>query len=422
MAENNDNLPFISDYRLISMVNSDAPLNIFKRSGAEAYRKQKLPNFHNPGWEYFDLSAMLNKNYTLDAEKFVVDDITRINFLEVNAISMVFLNGIFTPALSSTEDCGSAIQLIPFSEKIPDAAQGAFADNAFASLNTAYANSGMSVRVMKGAKINRPLHLIFIGGGENRSLYFPRLLINVEQEAELSLIASHVSLGGAIFFENNVLELNLEAKAKVNYYQYYNTSANSDIINNTFIKLGEEATLNNVSFLLKGGFVHNNVEVDLNGEASECHLRGVYVGRDASRLSQKARVTHFAPASKSTQLYKGVAADSSQVALGLNLHVGKNALAANANQLHQGMLISENARIAASPELNVDNGDVECSHGSSIGDISEAELFYLMSRGLSKKEARRLLVHAHLEEILGYVHDGEIRAALAEYLWSRVDA
>jgi len=244
----------------------------------------------------------------------------------------------------------------------------------------------------------------------------------VEKGAEVEVVISNIAMSGSIVCSNQLAEINLSEKSKFSLVNYYNFSGNADLMDNIFVNVGKQAAFKSTNILLKGDFVQNNLEVNLQGDSSEAYLAGLYVGREKNRISQRTKVIHQGQNTVSKQNFKGVATDSSAVALGLNLQIKSSANQAKGEQEHAGILLSNTAKIAASPELNVDNGSVECSHGSSLGALDETALFYMCSRGINETDAQKMLQKSYLDEIILSMDNEELRKTINTEVEERINA
>jgi Fe-S cluster assembly protein SufD len=144
--------------------------------------------------------------------------------------------------------------------------------------------------------------------------------------------------------------------------------------------------------LLGGGLVRNNVHPVLNGEGAECLINGLFVGEGRQHIDNYMLVEHARPHCNSRQFYNGILADHARGVFHGRIVVHKDAQKTDAKQTNRNLLLSDNARIDTKPQLEIYADDVKCTHGATIGQIDETQLFYLRSRGFAEVDARNLLL------------------------------
>lgn len=159
------------------------------------------------------------------------------------------------------------------------------------------------------------------------------------------------------------------------------------------------ARVSHADFVAGSGVVKNDLRVRLSGEAASADLSGLSV-LSGGRLHNNTVVTHEAPETVSRQKFKDILSGSARSEYSGLVHVTKDAPRSDSNQICRNLLLSSAAHATSRPELKIDTDDVKCSHGSATGELSQAELFYLRSRGLSPEEARGMLIEGFAEEIV----------------------
>lgn len=166
------------------------------------------------------------------------------------------------------------------------------------------------------------------------------------------------------------------------------------------VNVASGATYTNIFANFANTYVRNEVHVDLNGEGAHTDLRGTYLLSDKGHSDTLTRVHHAAADTTSDEIYKGVLSDRARGVFQAQIRVAPDAQRIVGNQMHRALMLSDDARVDAKPELEIFADDVQCSHGATVGDLDENQLFYLTSRGVPLKDARALLIEAFLEEIL----------------------
>ncbi|MFA5041387.1 MAG: Fe-S cluster assembly protein SufD [Bdellovibrionales bacterium] len=165
----------------------------------------------------------------------------------------------------------------------------------------------------------------------------------------------------------------------------------------------------NFSLLRGGSPIRNELDVLLVGEGAQVALNGIMLLRNREHADTTTRITHQAPGCSSRQVFKTVLDDKSRGVFKGKISVVEGAQKSDGYQLSRALLLSDQAEMDAKPELEIFADDVKCSHGSSIGDLDDDAMFYLRSRGLNEKQARRLLIEGFVSEMLDEIRVEEWR-------------
>jgi len=159
-----------------------------------------------------------------------------------------------------------------------------------------------------------------------------------------------------------------------------------------------------------------NARIDLSGKESSCNINALYALNDDKKASFTATVEHGNVSTSSKQTVKGVAAGRSSFSFYGIVDVKEHSVKTDAEQLHMGLLLSDDAKITASPQLMIRNDDVKCSHGSAVGDLDKNQMFYLKSRGIDEDDAKKILIRAFFADILEKIDDAETKKTCYEKL------
>lgn len=165
------------------------------------------------------------------------------------------------------------------------------------------------------------------------------------------------------------------------------------------VHLEGDSTLYFGSFSVGGSLIENDYEIDFDAPHSEAHLGGVYITSGTERFSTNVNVNHNHGDTLSNQLFKGILSGSSVARFQGRITVLKDAQKTKAYQANNNLLISPDARAYTRPHLVINADDVQCSHGATVGSLSQDELFYMRSRGISLQEAQLLQQQAFVHEV-----------------------
>ena len=236
---------------------------------------------------------------------------------------------------------------------------------------------------------------------EEELTVFQKNFILCEEGSSLDLIEEYENSNNSI---NNVFSiLELKEKALLQHSIIQDNSDNHDLIFSTFSNCYKESSYYQRVYNFSEGYVRNFHFSDLNDINSSVDLKGYFFLKDSNTSNNKTFVKHLAENCKSNQIYKGILNNNSKASYYSNTHVDSVAQKTEGYQLSKGILLSENASYFSKPELKIYADDVKCSHGSTIGPIDENAIFYLRSRGMTKKEATKILVSSFVNEDLNNI-------------------
>jgi Fe-S cluster assembly protein SufD len=177
--------------------------------------------------------------------------------------------------------------------------------------------------------------------------------------------------------------------------------------------VGRDATLRSLAATLGAKFSRSVVETLLNDQGASSEMLGVYFADGDQHFDHRSLQEHAAPSTTSELVYKGALKGESRAVYSGLIHIAKDARRADANQVNRNLVLSEHAKADSIPYLEIENNDVRCGHGASVGPPDEDQVFYLRSRGLDDKAAQDLIVTGYFQEVLDRVRVPEVRDAIA---------
>ena len=248
----------------------------------------------------------------------------------------------------------------------------------------------------------------------------PRTLIVAEPTSHVAVIEDYVSIGGEAAFSNSVTELVAGQDAVVSHFLVERENLAAFNISTLRLELARGSNVSSHSILLGGGLVRNNVHPVLAGQGAECLINGLFVGAGSQHLDNYMLVEHAQPQCSSRQFYNGILDDRARGVFHGRIVVHKDAQKTDAKQTNRNLLLCDNARLDTKPQLEIYADDVKCTHGATIGQIEEEQLFYLRSRGIEETSARNLLLYAFAAECLDRMADSPAREFVASLIGERL--
>ena len=395
-----------------------------RSTGRNRFAKLGFPKVRQEAWRFTNLGA-LERTVFLPASaassRIAIDALPSVT----PSHRLVFVNGLFRADLSSARDlpagviAGGLAATFASHPGLIEAHLGRLADDAGhgpQALNTAHLSDGAVLYVPKGVRVEQPVELVLIGSGGSEPLsWHPRMLVVLEDDANATLIEHHFSLGdGAATFANGVSELSLGAGARLRHYKAQRENAAAFHLSTLTGRLEREAAYEGFLLTLGGRLSRNEVRLELAGPGAEVLLSGAYLVRGDQLADTTTVIDHAVPRCNSRQLFKGVIDDKARGVFQGKVLVRADAQKTDAQQLNRALLLSDDARIDAKPELEIHADDVKCSHGATAGDLDDDALFYLRARGLTRDEARVLLIGAYVGEAIAEISSEPVREAFEQ--------
>ncbi len=380
-----------------------------------------FPTTHDEDWRFTNVAGISRTAFRLatPGAKSVTKDTLAPYDLPSALSQLVFVDGYFAPELSAVGALPRGVKVASLANAIDtDAASleahlGCYLDtqrDAFLALNTAFVNDGGYVYVPKNTVVEQPIHLLFVStSSETPLMTHPRNLIVAEEGSQVAVVEDYVSLGRGVTFSNTATELVAGGSAVVSHYMIEREDTNAFNVSTLRMQQGRSANVSTHSILLGGGLVRNNVHPVLGGEGAECLINGLFLGDGTQHLDNYMLVEHAQPHCESRQFYNGILDGKSHGVFHGRIIVHKDAQKTDAKQTNRNLLLSDDAQIDTKPQLEIYADDVKCTHGATIGQIEENALFYLRSRGIDERSARKLLLLAFANECLDRMKEQPVR-------------
>ncbi len=297
-----------------------------------------------------------------------------------------------------------------------------YEEHAFRALNTAFVEDGAAVRLDPGRTLDKAVHLAFLApSGEARNrITHPRTLVVVGAGSRLTLVEAYA--GADTCCANAVTEIVLEEDAVLDHYRLLRQGEKAFHIGTVEVHQARNSRYRSHSVTSGGAITRVEINARLDGEGADCQLQGLYVAGGRQHVDSRTVIEHAKPHGTSRELYKGVLNDRARAVFNGKIVVHEEAQKTDARQSNKNLMLSRDAEIDSKPQLEILADDVRCSHGTTIGQLEEDELFYLRSRGLNQAVARQLLVHGFASEILDGIAIELLKDGLAAQVLSELDA
>ncbi|CAN5538542.1 Fe-S cluster assembly protein SufD [soil metagenome] len=291
-----------------------------------------------------------------------------------------------------------------------------FRRNGFAALNLAFADFKV-IRIAKETSVTEPIELSF-AAGENTAI-FPHILIIVETGSKATIVESYSS--EAKGFTNAAVQIVVEDNANLTHYRVQRDAPDAFNVGTTEASLGAGSRYDSTNINLGAELSRHDIDLKFTAEGGEAFVDGLYMLNGSQHHDTHSIIDHTVPNCTSHQTYKGVLNDHSRGVFNGKVFVRENAHGTDAQQSNKNLLLSNDARVDTKPQLEIYNDDVKCSHGATVGQLEEEELFYLLTRGLPQTLAKNLLTYGFAEEIINKIKIESIKKELDQAVLHRLN-
>ena len=336
---------------------------------------------------------------TFSAQGFPSPKIERYRYAKVDAdfspnygIALTPLAGPLPPYCFRLADADPHARILY--NKVADAT------DSIVALNTMLCVDTLVVHVPKGVRVEHPIQISNILKGEQDTMVSRRILVVMDELAEVDIIITDRAASQSRFLTNQVIEVVMGDGSRLSLYEVEETHLLCTRYNSVFVQQDRNSCLHHTNLTLFNGHTRNRLDVLLQGEGSEATANGCVIADKMQRVDNNTLIDHQAPSCQSNELYKYVLDDSAVGAFAGKVLVREGAQKTNSKETNANLCATKSARMYTQPMLEIYADDVQCSHGSTVGQMDETALFYMRQRGIDEKEARLLLKAAFITEVI----------------------
>jgi len=419
-----DRDPFLTGLlNQVTVSEKDDYLKQLRDGAAKWVRHSVIPNTREEEWRFTDLSSLKQVDFKLGMfqETSLESDI-----LPEVSQQLVFVNGVYSPDLSNTENLPSGLivgNLDVLSSEIVGEylAQAEGAKEVFTALNTAALNDVAVVWVGKNVVVEKPIHLLFVSvSGESATISQPRVLVVAESNSQVTLIEEYIasSQNEGVYFTNSVTEIWVNENAQVSHNRIAREGAAAFHVGKTAVTQARYSRYSCNAVTVGGKISRHNLEILQTGEQTETTLNGLTVIADNQLADTHSALSLNHPHGVSKQLHKCIIGDRAHGVFNGKIFVPKLAQLTNASQLNRNLLLSSKSRIDTKPQLEITADNVKCAHGATVSQLEDDQIFYLQSRGIDENNARKLLVNGFAMEVINFIPVASLRESLLKTVTS----
>lgn len=291
-------------------------------------------------------------------------------------------------------------------------------ENQLTAFHAALWSGGVFLYVPKNVNVSVPLQALFLSD-DHAARFSPHVLIVAESHSSVTYVEQYVSVGDAAsskLTHNGIVEVVVGAGANVNVASVH--GLNDNVIDLTYRRANveQDATVNFVVGDMSSGYGMSDTTAILKGNGSNSDTKVVSVGTDEQRLSITTHTVHFGKMSNSDMITRAVMRDSATAIINGITKIEKGATGANGQQTEKVLMLSPTARGDANPILLIDEDDVKAGHAASVGQVNPEQVHYMMSRGITRDEAHRLIIYGFLAPVVSEIPVEAAQAALQKLI------
>ena len=384
--------------------------HLIKNVALDSFLIEGFPSTKNEEWKYTSLKKVIAHDYLIEDNSLEIND-KEIEKYSLNIGSkIVFVNGELwqKPKLQ-----GVKIQVNAFDNlKFNDSAT---------SLNAGLAKKGYVIEVEKNLQLEKPLEILFLNKNKSNSFVQYRNKVVLNENANIKIVENIRNLNNEICFTNYVTEIDLKKNANLEFNKLQDYNEFQNIIDTTNVTQAEQSISTINTLLFGGSFTRNNLNFTQNGAHCESNMNGIIILNNNEIGDNHTYVDHKKENCESNELYKGIYLGKSKGIFNGKIMVRPDAQKINAFQANNNLLLSENSAINSKPQLEIYADDVKCSHGCTIGQLDEKALFYLRTRGISKKDAMAILTFAFASEAMEKISIPELALIVKNLMQERLN-
>jgi len=424
----------VAEFESTEQTNAEnGDLSKFRKDAFDIFKSKGFPTLKDEDWRFTNLNPFLTEDFSFTAGvKFEDDDIiaavAKAIIPDLNAYLLVLLNGKIQFNLSTLPDV-NLVTIRPLDTVIdnPEVQElfSAHEDtkNRMLALNSALFTNGYFLEVNKRTDLQKPIQIVHIYTADDDALFQPRHAIVVNENARAELIETSVWLrNDKKVMLNSVTQVNVKANAHLIQYNIQDNDAEERLINYNQITQQRDSRYDNFTFNLPGAeLIRNNLEIVLNGSATETHMFGLYLVGDSQLTDNHTAIHHKFPNCDSNEVYKGVLLGTGKAVFNGKVFVERPAQKTNAFQQNNNLLLSDKAQVFAKPQLEIFADDVKCSHGCTVGQFDPESLFYLRARGISEESARKLLVEAFMFDVTQQIKNEAVKEYVQSLIYKKME-
>ena len=388
-------------------------MNAVRDEAFENFKTLGIPTKKLERYKYTDMTKLFEPNYGVNLKRLDIPvnpyDAFRCDVPNLSTSLYFIVNDTFYTKTTPKAQLPDGVRIGSLkaeAEKNPELIAKYYArlantsDDGITALNTMLAQDGLLVYVPKNVRVERAVQVINILRSDVDLMINRRVLIIVEEGAEIKLLFCDHAADDRNFLTTQVIEAYVGRNASLDLYCMEETHEKNVRVSNLYIDQEADSRVNHNIITLHNGVTRNRTDLTLSGEGAECVLNGCAIADKNQVVDNNTLIDHKVPHCDSKELYKYVLDGKATGAFAGRVLVRKGAQKTSSEERNQNICATREARMFTQPMLEIYADDVKCSHGSTVGQLNDAAMFYMRQRGISEKEAKLLLEFAFINEVI----------------------
>jgi len=369
-----------------------------------------FPTTRQEDWRFTNIAPIADAKFPLASGTFAQASPLIAGVKLPGALTLAIVNGQFAAGLSDLSAMPKGVRIAGLRDGARDGADGleqhlgkVFNMDAhpFAALNTSHLDDGVAIFIAAGAVIETPIHIVTVTGGDDQAVTaHPRVLVVAGAHSQARIAQTFIGAPGSVYFNNAVAEVVVGEGAIVDYYTDQRESERAFHVANIQAHVEAKGVFASHAFATGAKIQRHDIGIGLKGEGADCTMNGVYLADGERLMDTHTSLDHAMPHCTSHEIYKGILAGKAKAVFNGRIIVRLDAQKTDAKQTNRALLLSDDATINSNPQLEIFADDVKCTHGAAVGQLDEEAMFYLQARGLTRSEARDMLLHAFAGEVM----------------------
>ncbi len=388
-------------------------LNAVRDTAFEDFRRLGFPSRKVERYKYTDMNAVFEPDYGLNLNRLDIPvdpykafrcDVPNLS----TSLYFVVNDAFYNKALPKVELPEGVIvdSLAKVAAERPELVAHHYArlaktsEDGITALNTALAQDGLFIYVPRNVRVERTVQVINILRSDVNLMVNRRVLLVMEQGAEAKFLFCDHAADDRHFLTTQVIEAFVGEQARLDLYCLEETHIKNRRVSNVYVEQQANSRVNHNVITLHNGITRNRLDLVFRGEGAECSCNGCVIADKSQVVDNNTLIDHQAAHCTSQELYKYVLDGEARGAFAGRVLVRHGAQKTVSQETNQNLCATKTARMFTQPMLEIYADDVKCSHGSTVGQLNDAALFYMQQRGVSREEAKLLLQFAFANEVI----------------------
>ena len=378
------------------------------------FKKIGMPSIKDDEFKYTNISPITKHTYHISDENTVKETELLNAYINLEDISLVFVNGIFSKELSVLTDLPGGLSISSlenatlqddptirelFYKYHPDD------EGSFITLNNMLCSDGAFLRISKNTLIGKVIHIIHITSTSDKKLLSsPRSLIFMDEKSQATILESHICFANEqIYLSNAMADIFLSKNSKLDYFKIQDDNTQAFHLGQTRIWQEMKSELNSFSINVGATLARNETTAIVNGEEASTNLYGIYVPNNHQHFDNRASIDHRMPNSDSNQQFIGILGDFTNTIYDGKISIRPIAQGVNSSLSNINLIIGKDCHVYCRPQIENSANNANCKYKTHTADPKNKDIAKLASEGITRSNAIKIiskkLISKNLEKI-----------------------